>query len=184
MINLIKKLKKLLLNLLFLAVFGLAVFTGSLLWKEGELNWSNFYRDYTANVMSIFHWAKDKFESIQTKEELPEKASQREVSDLTSKDLEKQSVIEELPLEKRDLMLRETEDLFNKAKEELSKTSPKNNNYQAQLKKTLERFKAVEGACNKIMKSPTFHPHEKAKIESILTETHKQIYWANKFSQN
>ena len=160
---------KFLLGLLFLAVFGLAVFTGTLLWKDEKLTWGNFFGEFFSNAIAIFE------KSAQV---LGEKQGEWS-SDSKSPDAPEQNKV--LKMEKRDEAMADLEALFARAKQQLAQADPTEQDYQAQLERTLRSFEGVQVKAKKILKSFSFKPDEHAKIEAILSESEKQIFWANKF---
>lgn len=157
---------KLLLGLLFLAVFGLAVFSGTVLWKDEQLTVGNFFREFFSNVATLFEKALHTYQENQQQNDSPEGDA---------------ALAKELPEESRKQLVDELEVQFIQAKRQLAKADPTKSDYQTQLQRTLRSFEGVQASAQKILKSFSFKPDEKSKIEAFLSESQKQIYWANKF---
>jgi hypothetical protein len=166
---------KLFCGLLFLAVFGLAVFSGTVLWKDEQLNFGNFFREFFSNVAMLFEKGRRSFEQNQQEWQSSSKGK------LEGSTSEMSQQTKDLPQENREQLIAELEVLLNKAKGQLAKADPTQNDYQVQLQRTLRSFEAVQASAQKNLKSFSFKPDEQAKIESFLSESRKQIYWANKF---
>lgn len=170
--GLIRFLFKLVLGLLFLAVFGLAVFSGTVLWKDEQLTFGNFFKEFFSNVAILFDKGRQAFEE--------QGAGNEAESEIENSDDDSAGGAE-LTKEKRGQLIDELEVRFIKAKQQLAKVDPTEDDYQQQLRQSLKSFKGVQSSAQKILKSFSFTSDERLKIESFLSESQKQIYWANKF---
>jgi len=172
-----------------MGLYGLSVFTGAILWKEERLDWPNFKDDFIHYSGEIISYVKTELEA-RSKEGPIEVEGKNKGLPTDSEDLEKlepKGVIN-IKLEQdasgqhsKKVRIKKIEVLFAEANDQLKKAQPNTPTYKSQLKKVLEAYNKVVPLCEAALKESDLSSGEKARVESILTESQKQIYWSNKF---
>lgn len=171
-----------------MGLYGLFVFTGAILWKEERLDWPNFKDDFIHYSGEIVSYVKTELEARSKEDSMDVKNNKKLPTDPEDlKKIEPKGVIN-IKLEKnsfehhnKNVRIKKIEVLFSEANDQLKKAQPNTPTYKSQLRKVLEAYKKVVPLCESVLKESDLSSGEKARVESILTESQKQIYWSNKF---